>query len=191
MKILGKETIEDSPENSAALPQHLNSGSKLCDKKEYLTNLAGEVVDQFVLKCHKVEELLKKQQDIEEKQKERELGMTEDGCYKCQYDGCKKTYRFDGKARRDHEASHRIQANTRSEKAVNTSKLPPSSKDDMLDYQSALLEVGLLIQNFYDAISEGDGERVISSWKLELADVTDGHDVSRSRLGPYHMLALS
>ena len=65
---LGNETIEDSPENSA-LPQHLNSGSKLCDKKEYLTNLAGKVVDQFVLKCHKVEELLKKQQDVEEKQK--------------------------------------------------------------------------------------------------------------------------
>ena len=59
MKILGLETIEDSPENSAALPQHLNSRSKSCDKKEYLTNLAGKVVDQFVLKCHKVEELLK------------------------------------------------------------------------------------------------------------------------------------
>ena len=26
---------------------------------------------------------------------------------------------------------------------------------------------------------------------LELADMTDGHDMSRSRLGPYHMLALS
>ena len=46
--------------------------------------------------------------------------------------------------------------------------LPPSSKDDMLDYQSALLEVGLLIQNCYDAISEGDGERVIRCWKFFL-----------------------
>ena len=40
--------------------------------------------------------------------------------------------------------------------------------DDMYNYQRALLEYGMVIINFLDAISEGDGARVIRNWKFLL-----------------------
>ena len=39
---------------------------------------------------------------------------------------------------------------------------------DMFSYQRPLLDYGLLILNFFDGISEGDGERVIRCWKFFL-----------------------
>ena len=38
----------------------------------------------------------------------------------------------------------------------------------MLSYQMALLDYGMLIINFWDGISEGDGEQVIRCWKIFL-----------------------
>ncbi len=46
-------------------------------------------------------------------------------------------------------------------------KLKPK-RDDMLNYQSSFLEIGLLVNNFYDAISEGDGSRVVRCWTFML-----------------------
>ena len=43
-----------------------------------------------------------------------------------------------------------------------------SECDDMLAYQKALMEYGLLLLNFKDAISEGDGERNLRCWKFFL-----------------------
>lgn len=37
--------------------------------------------------------------------------------------------------------------------------------DDMLSYQKALMEYGLLL-NFKDVISEGDGDRILRCWKF-------------------------
>lgn len=48
------------------------------------------------------------------------------------------------------------------------SKDQVAHKDDMFDYQCAVLEYGMLILNFRDAISEGDGERIIRCWKFFL-----------------------
>ena len=38
----------------------------------------------------------------------------------------------------------------------------------MYNYQKALLDYGMVILNFFDAISEGDGDRVIRNWKFLL-----------------------
>ena len=38
----------------------------------------------------------------------------------------------------------------------------------MLSYQRSLLDYGLLILNFFDGISEGDGAQVIHCWKFFL-----------------------
>jgi hypothetical protein len=40
--------------------------------------------------------------------------------------------------------------------------------DDMYNYQRALLEYGMVIINFLDAISKGDSARVIRNWKFLL-----------------------
>ena len=74
-----------------------------------------------------------------------------------------KTYKHDGKARRDHEATHGL-----CNSAVNTTETANMTNDDMLNYQHSLLETGLLLQNFYDSASEGDGPRVLRCWKFFL-----------------------
>ena len=38
--------------------------------------------------------------------------------------------------------------------------------DDMYNYQCSLLDQGLFYMNFIDAIAEGDGNRIIRSWKF-------------------------
>ena len=48
------------------------------------------------------------------------------------------------------------------------SSVEVTRKDDMLSYQLALLEYGMLFMNFSDAISQGDGERIIRCWKFFL-----------------------
>ena len=42
-----------------------------------------------------------------------------------------------------------------------TTGTPSNAKDDVLNYQTSFVEVGLLLKNFYDAVAEGDGLRVI------------------------------
>ena len=41
-------------------------------------------------------------------------------------------------------------------------------RDDMFYYQSSFLEIAVLVKNFFDAISEGDGARVVRCWKFML-----------------------
>ena len=78
----------------------------------------------------------------------------------------------DGKLKKQHEATHRDQ----------------TKKDDMLDYQSAFLEYGMLLRNFTDAISEGDGDRIIRCWKFFLLYLKK--DGSTSRKYPLEALYL-
>ena len=40
--------------------------------------------------------------------------------------------------------------------------------DDMYNYQCSFLEYAMIIVNFFDAIKEGDGERIIRCWKFQL-----------------------
>lgn len=40
--------------------------------------------------------------------------------------------------------------------------------DDMFNYQCNLLDNGLLYINFVDALAEGDGDRIVRSWKFML-----------------------
>lgn len=87
-----------------------------------------------------------------------------------------KTYRYDGKRKRDHEASHGLPAPESVMTYVVKSK---PKRDDMFNYQSAFLEIGLLVMNFYDAISEGDGLRVVCCWKFMLLYLKEDGSSSR------------
>ena len=46
-------------------------------------------------------------------------------------------------------------------------------QDDMFNYQCSLLDIGMIILNFYDAVSEGDGMRVVRCWKFMLPYLTN------------------
>ena len=77
---------------------------------------------------------------------------------------CSKTFAHDGKLRRDHEATHNplviIDDPTLTMLTVDF-QIHEDKRDDMLAYQKALLEYGMLILNFWDAISTGDGARIL------------------------------
>ncbi len=69
---------------------------------------------------------------------------------------CTKAFKTDGKARREHEASH-----------ISDDRKAKES-DNVYNYKIALLEYGLLVKHFVDAISNGDWEKVFSNWKFAL-----------------------
>jgi len=48
-----------------------------------------------------------------------------------------------------------------------------SECDDMMAYQKALMEYGLLLMNFKDAISEVDGDRILRCWKFFLLHLSN------------------
>ena len=103
--------------------------------------------------------------------KERELrdskDRTLDGRYKCRFPGCKKTFQSDGKWRQSHEQSHSPPVSIQ-EQPLLTEIHDDIVQDDMYNYQKALLDYGMVILNFFDAISEGDGVRIIRNWKFIL-----------------------
>ena len=99
-----------------------DSDANNASKREYITKLAGQIVDEYVLNTARYEELAK---EIAE-------------------------------------------WNAVGNQKANEASKDSSVCDDILSYQKALMEYGLLLYNFKDAINEGDGERNIPCWKLFL-----------------------
>ena len=65
-----------------------------------------------------------------------------------------------------------------------------SAKDDIRNYQLALLEYGMLFLNFSDAISEADGQRVLRCWKFFLMFLKmDGAQSRNYALEGLHLLS--
>ena len=94
------------------------------------------------------------------------------GLFVCRQKGFHATFKFDGVRRMQHEKAHGLhKANATSHKE----KL----QDGVFNYQCALLDIGMVIINFFDAISEGDGQRVIRCWKFMLLFLRN--DGARSR----------
>lgn len=75
----------------------------------------------------------------------------------CRFPGCKSTFAKDGQSRRNHELKHNPPVVIPGEEVRSESYFEdlPNEADDMLNYQKALLEYGMLIANLRDAISEG------------------------------------
>lgn len=71
-----------------------------------------------------------------------------------------KTFKFDGKQTREHEKTHGLHKEV--------SHTANQIDDDMYAYQCSLLDIGMVIKNFFDAVSEGDGLRVVRCWKFML-----------------------
>ena len=109
------------------------------------------------------------EQSVQRMEQEQEQGVNADGRYPCRFPGCPKTFAHHGKLRKDHEAKHNPPVIVNETPVhILDSKLSEDDGDDMLAYQRALLDYGMVILNFWDAISEGDGERVIRCWKFFL-----------------------
>ena len=79
-----------------------------------------------------------------------------------------KTFKSDGKWRQMHEQSHDPPVYIEEQPMLAEVYSSNDVSDDMYNYQIAFLDYGMVVMNFLDAISEGDGERVIRSWKFLL-----------------------
>ena len=86
----------------------------------------------------------------------------------CRFPGCSKTFAHRGKLRKDHEAKHNPPVAVTGSNVQILRSASINEDDDMLSYQRSLLDYGLLILNFFDGISEGDGARGICCWKFFL-----------------------
>ena len=140
-------------------------------KKACLRKIASTVVDDYVVDQERNENIMRSVQVIEHEQHAREQQVNAQGRYPCRSPGCSKTFAHDGKLRRDHELKHNppvvIDAPP-TDLFVIDSRFSEDDRDDMLAYQKALLEYGMLVVNFWDAVAEGDGERILRCWKFFL-----------------------
>ncbi len=157
-------------------------------KKEYLDELAARIVDKYVLDKAKHKKIVLATSQLEEKQLQRLKDMTSSGRYKCRFPGCNKTFKSDGKWRHTHKQSHSPPVNIE-EQPLLTDIHDDITADDVYNCQKALLEYGMLILNFFDAISEGDGARVIRNWKfLLLYFCHDGQNSNKYALEALYMM---
>lgn len=163
MKELGIEELE---EMSQIVPNQIEKWTK-AEKKDYLNKLSTTIVDKYILDEAKHKKIVLAANQLEEKQLQRLKDMAPSGRYKCRFPGCKKTFSSDGKWRQSHEQSHNPPVNIQ-EQPLLTEIHQEDIRDDMYNYQKALLDYGMVILNFFDAISEGDGARVIRNWKFLL-----------------------
>ena len=171
MNELGIDDINGEP-SSNTIPPNLKTASK-DDKRLFLKSLAASVVNKYILGSKKIALLLEKVHMAESE----ENSNADCGRYKCRFPGCEKTYKYDGKRKREHEASHGLPPVSISN--YTSSHKQTMKRDDMFNYQSSFLEIAFLVKNFLDAISEGDGARVVRCWKFMLQYLR--HDGTASR----------
>ena len=113
-----------------------------------MNNLTTKVVDTYIIH-NDIEQIFKKQNY-------EDWLHTLDGHFKCRLLSCTKTFRYDGKRIIEHEKSHGFH-----DIADSLDKSDKVKQDDVFSYQCALLEYGWILLNSYDAVSKGDGMRVI------------------------------
>lgn len=160
LKMLGMKSIDDKPTANT----FSGGDSDERGKRDYLRNIASTIVDTHVIDKNRNNYMVDSVRNIEQEQEV----PNEQGRFVCRFPGCTKSFAHAGKVRKDHEAMHDppfVADPPYSQVLKYTSK---KETDDMYNYQKALLDYGMLILNFWDAISEGDGDRVFRCWKFFL-----------------------
>ena len=137
-----------------------------------LHKAASVLVDKFVLDNHSLNSLLdgiltaQQTQDATDNQP-----LTVHGRFPCRFPGCQRSFKFDGASRRKHEQTHHPSSSIENDGSPRSISEPEDSTspedssktkgDDVYSYNCALLTDGLFFLNFLDAISEGDGQRLM------------------------------
>jgi len=182
MTVLGFASQTSNPSNFP-LPEDLENKTKP-QRLEYLHSAATKIVDSvafdYTALNNAVDEVITAQarQDLMDQQE-----LTPDGRFPCRFLNCNRSFKYNGKSRRRHELSHEppldIPNNLPGDEGTtefepistnsdSPSKYSPTTKketDDIYNYNCALLEDGLFFMNFLDAVSEGDGQRLIRQYK--------------------------
>lgn len=104
MKILGFKSKQDTTPKPF-MPADLNSLKK-SDKRKLLLDISAKIVDQFIFDKTKADQMIDSIILVQEKEKLQQQQLTEDGRFPCRFEGCTKSFKYNGKARRKHELSH-------------------------------------------------------------------------------------
>lgn len=168
MKILQLNSRADTSPNPL-LPDDVESLSK-SDKLKLLLDISAKVVDQFIFDHDFAKQVVDSIVLQQEKENALNQQQTSNGRFPCRFRGCQKSFKYNGKSRRTHELSHDPPVKIPDESCeLSPAKpdvpKPATNKDDFYNYNAALLADGFLFQNFLDAISEGDGERIMRQYK--------------------------
>ncbi len=151
LHILGMQKIDDEEPTMNMFPSACDTCTD--DKKDYLHRISSLVVDKFVVDH-------KRNTDVEMSVQSIQQDKNQPDVYG-QFPGCSKTFAHCRKLQKDHEAKHNPPVAVTGSNVQILRSASINEDDDMLSYQRSLLEYGLLILNFFDGISEGDGARVI------------------------------
>eukprot|EP00794_Sanderia_malayensis_P012570 gene12570-13857_t len=140
------------------------------EKDEYLNRISAAVVDKFIIRNVRNDRM------VESQEYEDWLVNTNvknsSGQFLCRFKSCTQTFKYDKSKRLEHEKMHGLHKEL-------SSCIKNIPNDDMFNYQCSLLDIGMVVTNFFDAVSEGDGSRVIRSWKFMLMYLRQ--DGARSR----------
>ena len=155
--------------------------------------ISSQIVDQFVLDKHSLNKFSDRilcEQEKDDAVNNQEL--TADGRFPCRSPGCDKSFKYDGKRRKDHELTHDPPP-VIPEKPVLSPNYPKKVslsdlEDDVFNYNCSLLAQGLLFMNFLDSTSEGDGERSIRCWKFFLLHFKEEKSTTKYALEALYLL---
>ena len=168
-EVLGITSSDQDRPTKNLLPNPKNATTEA--KHAYLRRVATLVIDDYVIDQPRNEKMRQSAGIIQYESTARQQELTPDGRFRCRAPGCTRTFAHDGKVRRDHEAGHRppviIDPPPRSLFVIDTA-VDEEKRDDMLSFQKALLDYGMLILNFWDGIFEGDEDHVKRCWKFFL-----------------------
>lgn len=169
MVVLGMKKINDQPQHKASLLVARQANDQ--GKKHFLMKLSGQIVDQFVIDKLSLNNFLDSilcEQEKDDAVNNQEL--TADGRFPCRSPGCNKSFKYDGKRRKDHELTHDPPPAIPDKPVLSPNYpkgvSPHELDDDVFNYNCSVLAQGLLFMNFLDSTSEGDGERSIRCWKF-------------------------
>lgn len=190
--VLGLESKQDKPKHFT-IPDNLASQSKF-HQLQFLHKVAAKIVDEVVIDETMMNGSLEEMISTQERQEIlNQLELNEDGRFPCRFPGCKASFKYNGKSRRRHELGHDppVVVSEDITDATTESTTPPSKDaDDMFHYNAALLSEGLFFLNFLDAVSEGDGMRIIRQYKylMLLCKADDPHSVKYALESLYQLI---
>lgn len=171
MTVLGFADKASAPANYP-LPADMEKMGK-AQKLDCLNEISAKVVDAFVFHSSvEVNNLVDGVLTDEERDILQQQELTPEGRFPCRSPGCDKSFKYNGKARRNHEMSHdppvQVDNSAILTTCTPTSTTPPKEPkpgDDVYNYNCALLTDCFLFFNFLDAIKEGDGARIMRQYK--------------------------
>lgn len=174
MEVLGMGTMDDEPTHYP-ITEALRHADAL-PRRLYLYKLGSQVVDKFAMDGNALVELVDSILSVQEHENLiNNQQLTPEGRFPCRSPGCSKSFKYDGKRRRDHELTHDPPPAVPEQSSQTTFSDAPKKAveddvkcDDAFNYNCSFLNQGLLLMNFLDATSEGDGERTLRSWKFFL-----------------------